>query len=186
MNSTTYQIISFLMQYPDQERFEALSTLREEIEMVEHQPIKNKLQQFIDHSMATSVDEWVDQYIEIFDFGKMTNLYVTYLKLGEQRERGLELLKLKSYYQAYGFDVTDKELPDYLPLMLEFCAQVPFATSNELLQMHVGAIQEIRGKLVEAGSYYVLLFDALAMHMENNGVLLPNEHDKVSTNEKTQ
>ena len=66
--------------------------------------------------------------------------------------------------------MTDKELPDYLPLMLEFCANVSIEKSVELLQMYVKAIQEIREKLDELNSYYVLLFDALLAHLNNNGI----------------
>src|SRR5699024_11375249 len=54
----------------------------------------------------------------------------------EQRERGLELLKIKQYYKQAGFSMTDKELPDYLPLMLEFCAQVPLQVSYNLLSYY--------------------------------------------------
>ncbi len=47
-------------------------------------------------------------------------MYLTYMNTGEQRERGIELLELKQHYKKSGFEVTDKELPDYLPLLLEF------------------------------------------------------------------
>ncbi|WP_085992606.1 nitrate reductase molybdenum cofactor assembly chaperone [Oceanobacillus senegalensis] len=170
MNQQIYQLISFLLHYPNEEMVEILPELDREIEKTEDILIRDCLQQFVKYSKKISLEEWISHYIEHFDFGRITNLYVTYLKLGEQRERGLELLKLKKFYEAHGFEVTEKELPDYLPLMLEFCANTPIETSNELLMMHIKAIEEIRKKVTETGSYYHLLFDALMLQMANNGL----------------
>ncbi|MFC3040613.1 nitrate reductase molybdenum cofactor assembly chaperone [Virgibacillus xinjiangensis] len=172
-----YQILSFLLHYPSQQMKDTLPVLRTEIESIEDQQIKEDLQKFMEIAWNTPLGEWIDYYVEHFDFGRITNLYVTYLKLGEQRERGLELLKLKKFYESAGFDVSDHELPDYLPLMLEFCAQVPVKKSNELLDMHAAAIKQIHGVLEESENYYVLLFHALLIHMENNGVQIPAEEE---------
>lgn len=170
MNQRIYQLISFLLNYPTEEMIDILPEIEMEVEGQSNSQIKGNIKQFIQQSKEMSLDNWITHYIEHFDFGKLTNLYVTYLKLGEQRERGLELLKLKKYYEAHGFEVTDKELPDYLPVILEFAANVPVEVSNELLAMHHQAIGEIHGKLVENNSYYRLLFEALFLCMEENGV----------------
>lgn len=172
MNQTIYQVISYLLRYPNVQMVEALPEIRTELENIQSKQIKEKIHQFIDESESMSLDDWIHYYVDYFDFGRLTNLYVTYLKLGEQRERGLELLKLKKYYEAHGYDVTDKELPDYLPLMLEFCADVSIEVSNELLQMHAEAIAEIQNKLKESSSYYSLLFDALFLQIGDNGVTI--------------
>jgi len=176
--SNEYQMIAFLLQYPDQQTFDALPELQEEVQLIEDNAVRKNLQQFIDRISNQSLDEWIDDYIAYFDFEKTTNLYVTYLKLGEQRERGLELLKLKNFYEAAGFDVTNKELPDYLPLMLEFCANVPTEKSNELLEMHVQAIYEIKESLIKSESWYVSIFKALLAHMEKSGILIVIEEVK--------
>ncbi|WP_284141624.1 nitrate reductase molybdenum cofactor assembly chaperone [Virgibacillus sp. LDC-1] len=167
---TVYQLIAFLLQYPTQKMKEILPELVDDIEQLEDGITKHHLLNFITQSEQMPFDDWIDHYIEHFDFGKTTNLYVTYLKLGEQRERGIELLKLKQFYQSEGFDITDKELPDFLPLMLEFCANVSVDKSNELLQMHQKALTEMREKIDTLQSHYVFLFDALFNHMNKNGL----------------
>src|SRR5699024_5393063 len=149
---------------------DVLPELKKEIQYIENKDVRNYLQQFMNTISRKSLDEWIQHYIEYFDFEKTTNLYVTYLKLGEQRERGLELLKLKNFYEAAGFHITNKELPDYLPLMLEFCANVPTEKSNELLGMHVQAIYEIKENLIKNKSWYVSIFKAILAHMEQNGM----------------
>ncbi|MDM8101318.1 MULTISPECIES: nitrate reductase molybdenum cofactor assembly chaperone [Oceanobacillus] len=175
MNPSIYQLISFLLTYPNQQMKEILPEIREEIEELSTDGVKENLQQFIHEVDRLSLDDWVAHYINHFDFGRLTNLYVTYLKLGEQRERGLELLKLKKYYEAHGFEVTDKELPDYLPLLLEFCAHVPVETSNEILDMHGKAIAEIQKKLQKENSFYHILFEALFIQMESHGLHVVTE-----------
>lgn len=170
--SMVYQIIAYLLRYPNKEMVDVLPELQEEIEAIHDEQIKDDLKQFMAQISECTFDSWISHYIENFDFGKLTNLYVTYLHLGEQRERGLELLKLKKFYEGHGFEVTDKELPDYLPLMLEFCGNVPINVSNELLEMHGKSIQTIREKIVESKSYYFLLFEALVKQMKRNGVAL--------------
>jgi len=180
MNQTIYQIIAFLLRYPDRQMQGVLPEIQEEIEAIDNVELKSYLLKFLHQSADMTLDAWIDHYIDHFDFGKMTNLYVTYLKLGEQRERGLELLKLKKFFEANGFEITDKELPDYLPLILEFCANVPAETSNELLQMHYKAIAEIRSRLIEQKSYYHLLFDALFINMESNGLNMENDEQLVA------
>lgn len=168
-SSLVYQMISYLLRYPEPHTLSILKDLKNEVKHLENQPIREKLNKFIEESFSMPFDAWVNHYIDMFDFGRLTNLYVTYLKLGEQRERGLELLKLKQYYKAAGYDLTDEELPDYLPLMLEFCASVSKETSNELLKEHAEAMGFIRDKLSENKSHYVLLFDTLFLNMKNNG-----------------
>ncbi|MBM7717136.1 nitrate reductase delta subunit [Bacillus thermophilus] len=165
-----YQLISFLLQYPDRRWEEGLPDVKLEIEQITYEPLKEKLVKFVEAVNNSSSTDWLDRYIETFDFGRATNLYVTYLKQGEKRERGMELLQLKKIYQQAGFTVTDKELPDYLPAMLEFCAQVPTKQSNELLANYGGAIWLLREKLHSMNNDYGLLLDALFIQMDVNGV----------------
>jgi nitrate reductase molybdenum cofactor assembly chaperone NarJ/NarW len=165
-----YQFISILLQYPDDEWFNILQEIKSEIYTIQNKQVQQLFHTFINSIESISKDDIIENYIENFDFGKITNLYVTYLKLREQRERGLELLKLKLFYKDHGFEMTDEELPDYLPLMLEFCGNVSKDVSNELLQMHFAAIEEIQSRLKENESIYAVLLQALLLTMEQNGI----------------
>jgi len=174
MNRTEiYQLISILFQYPDEELLTLLPELQVEVENLQDSKIQSPLSQFLHVLAETPEDQLIEHYIEHFDFGRTTNLYITYFHSGEARERGIELLKLKEFYKEHGFDITDNELPDYLPLMLEFCGNVPIHVSNDLLQNHYEEILEIRNRLHENHSYYAQLLDALILLMEKNGVTMP-------------
>ena len=118
--------------YPELGWSEALTELLEEIEAIEQDDVKASLATFIKQALNKTNDQLIDSYVYTFDFGKKTNMYLTYMNTGEQRERGIELLELKQHYKKSGFEVTDKELPDYLPLLLEFLQMQMSKTVNQL------------------------------------------------------
>lgn len=100
---------SFLLSYPELGWREALTELLEEIEAIEQEDVKAELTTFIKQALHKTNDQLIDSYVYTFDFGKKTNMYLTYMNTGEQRERGIELLELKQHYKKSGFEVTDKE-----------------------------------------------------------------------------
>ncbi len=139
-HAEVYQLISFSLLYPTDIKEEEMEDLLFHCESIQDEELKTNLLTFFNSSTSQTLEDRTDHYIEIFDFGKTSNLYITYLKLGEQKERGLELLKLKKYYEAAGFGLTDNELPDYLPLVLEFCANVKKEIRINLLEKYEAAI----------------------------------------------
>ena len=65
------------------------------------------------------------RYVATFDFNESTALYLTAHELGDSRHRGQALVELRSLLRAAGFEEATEELPDYLPLLLEFLAHAP-------------------------------------------------------------
>lgn len=168
-----YQILSYLMQYPTKEMRESFPQIRETIEEMKHVQIYDHIDRFLTLIESTSFDEWENHYIDYFDFGKKTNLYVTYYEFGEERERGLSLLKIKEAYENAGFSIKENELPDYLPAMLEFAAYVDEKDRKVFFHTYAHAIKGIREGLVQEGSFYTLLFDALFIVFELDGIFVP-------------
>ncbi|SER78879.1 nitrate reductase molybdenum cofactor assembly chaperone [Salisediminibacterium halotolerans] len=165
-----YQMISFLLQYPSEEVYKALPEMKEAAAEMKHPQLMMQLNAFSEWVRDQSFAEWEQHYIDMFDFGKNTNLYVTYDLMGEDKERGLQLLKLKQHYENAGFTVIDDELPDYLPVMLEFAAAADEEAVQTFLQTYLPAVSRIREKLVTAQSGYTFLFDALLVTMEEQGI----------------
>lgn len=161
-----YQIISFLLQYPTEEMKQSFSDIRETVEEMNYLQLYDHVDRFLTVIESVPFAEWEQHYIDYFDFGKKTNLYVTYYEFGEERERGLSLLKLKEFYNKAGFTIAENELPDYLPAMLELAANMDETDRKTFFQTYVEAIKQIREGLVEEGSFYMLLFDALFIVFE--------------------
>jgi nitrate reductase molybdenum cofactor assembly chaperone NarJ/NarW len=86
---------------------------------------------------------------------------LSYHTFGDRRQRGMALLALKQRYRAAGFEVGDAELPDYLPLVLEFAALVP-EPGLEILTRHRDSIELIRSSLRAQASPWAPLLDAVA------------------------
>ncbi len=142
-----FQLCSYLLSYPDKEYIHSLPEMEYEVDSISILEIKEELQQYFKKANTLSQAELVSTYVNTFDFGKKSNLYVTYMSNGEQRERGMDLLFIKNYYRLHGFDVTDKELPDYLPIMLEFASLVDLEIMKPVFERYVDNIKEIAGNV---------------------------------------
>ncbi len=105
--------------------------------------------------------ELAQHYVRTFDLHKRTGLYLTFYSHGDRRERGLVLLRLKQLYRAAGFELAGRELPDYLPLMLEFAAAAAAEQGDLVLREHRPALEVIRLSLREQDSPYEHVLDAV-------------------------
>ena len=101
-----------------------------------------------------------EEYVRTFDFDRRASLHLTYHTFGDRRQRGLELVKLKRRYADAGLELVGAELPDYLPVMLEFVALEPEA-GEALLNEHRPALELVRTRLHDRKSPYAELFDRL-------------------------
>jgi nitrate reductase delta subunit len=115
-------------------------------------------------------------YVETFDLRKPTSLYLTYYLHGDTRKRGMALLRLKRLYAAAGLELAGGELPDYLPLVLEFCALAPAEAAERLLREHRLALELLGQGLRERESAYAHLLDAICAMLPR---LTPLERDRV-------
>lgn len=158
---TVCWLLSYTFQYPDRDWRQSLPAFREEAEGLPDPAAAAVLAVFL--RLAEEADEmrWQDDYVRTFDFGRASNLYLTYGQYGEERDRGAALLELKRQYAAAGYELTGGELPDYLPLMLEFASAALWETSGALLGARTQALESIRGKLAEANSPYAALMELL-------------------------
>jgi nitrate reductase delta subunit len=173
MNDDTqlvFQLCSYLLSYPNREWVDSIEDIEAEIELLPPTKMKTELIQFFSRAKTLTANELLSTYVNTFDFGKKTNLYITYMSNGEQRERGMDLLFLKNCYKLNGFAVTDKELPDFLPIMLEYASQVDEEALKPVFERYFDNISEIEKNLVEANNLYQHLFTASLKALEVAGV----------------
>ena len=153
--------VSLLLQYPSEEIVLAAGAIEDaELEGAGRRQ-REQVERFLGWFRSTPVSELQRVYVETFDFAKRQSLHLTYHTDGDRRQRGMALLGIKRAYAEAGLEVTDAELPDYLPLMLEFAALAP-DPGAALLSEHRIAIELVRSSLHDAGSPYALLLDAVA------------------------
>jgi nitrate reductase molybdenum cofactor assembly chaperone NarJ/NarW len=101
--------------------------------------------------------------VQTLDLDKRSGLYLTFYGEGDKRERGSALLRLKRLYRAAGLPLAGTELPDYLPVMLEFAAAAPPGYGRVVLREHHAALELLRLSLREHESPYANLLDAVCL-----------------------
>lgn len=163
---TVFRLVSYLLEYPDAAWKESLQDLRQVVETLHDEEIAGLFGRFLHSVEQMGIETLGEGYVRTFDFGKKTNLYITYARHGEQRERGPALLALKQYYTENGWHMVEDELSDYLPLMLEFASAAPLDAIRQLLSEHRPAIEDIREQLMARDSLYVDLFDAIRLAID--------------------
>ncbi len=94
-----------------------------------------------------------------FDLDPDVSLYLSEEQPRTSRTRGAELLELRRAYVAAGVDVTWRELPDFLPLMLEAAAADP--ACRPLLAARRDALESLKGHLERRKSPFALVVGAL-------------------------
>jgi nitrate reductase delta subunit len=134
--------------------------LRAEVEALEPGGRREALLRFLDAVEKEPLARSQRRYVEDLDFSRRSSLYLTYHRWGDLRQRGLALLRLKQRYAAAGLELSEAELPDYLPVMLEFCALAP-EQGAEVLGEHREAIELARSSLHEQDSPYAELLEAI-------------------------
>ena len=134
--------LSNLLQYPDAELLESAGEL----------PARG--------SRETPLQELQAVYVRTFDFDRRASLHLTYHTYGDRRQRGLELVRLKRRYAEAGLPFEGGELPDFLPVLLEFAALVPEG-GEALLNELRAPLELVRSRLHQTGSPYAELLDAL-------------------------
>lgn len=155
------KLASVLLQYPSAAAREAVAGL----DPAELAPLRGRqaqrLASFLDWYRGRSLGELRTAYVETFDFARQRSLHLTYHLHGDSRQRGLALARLKESYAGAGLEGDAGELPDFLPLMLEFCALAPEPAGRELLDRHRPAIELVRDSLHREQSPFATLLDVV-------------------------
>ena len=124
-------------------------------------PLQGRLEALMTGLTAQSLYDLQERYVTLFDRGRALSLHLFEHVHGESRDRGQAMVDLLELYRAGGLELAARELPDYLPLMLEFLSTRPQAEAQELLDDAMAVIVLLGARLAERGSDYALLFEAL-------------------------
>jgi nitrate reductase delta subunit len=160
VRGATFKLLSLLLQYPDERLLGARAELRDAAADLGPGRAARDVRRFLDWYCAAQGAELQARYVDTFDFAKRSSLHLTYHTFGDRRQRGMALLNLKQRYAAAGLELLDGELPDFLPVMLEFAALAPDAGAA-VLARHREALELVRAGLHEAESPWAPLLDAV-------------------------
>jgi nitrate reductase delta subunit len=161
MRARLFQLVSLLLTYPDDELLGADAELRAAAAEIEPAGVRDQVVAFLDWLADTPAIEVQREYVQTFDLRRRSGLYLTYYLHGDTRKRGMALLILKQRYRAHGLRLADGELPDLLPVVLEFAATAGPGDGEAPLRQHRQGLELLRAALAESGTPYRLLLHAV-------------------------
>jgi nitrate reductase delta subunit len=157
-----YKLASVLLQYPTAALFDGLGQLADAARAAP-KATRQPFGIFLRWLSRTSPDAVAGHYVETFDLRRRCALYLTYYRYGDTRKRGMAMLGYKAAYQSAGFVPTDGELPDYLPLVLDFAALHP--RGERLLRDHRADLELLLRGLRAAETPYAEVVQAVCAHL---------------------
>jgi nitrate reductase delta subunit len=170
----TFKILSALLSYPTQEVQEAAPLLRRELrqEGLLSPSAESKIVELVDAVEAADLYDLQERYVDLFDRGRSLSLYLFEHVHGESRDRGQAMIDLKSLYERRGLAIDSRELPDYLPLFLEFLSMLPFDEARRLLGQTAHIVEALAGRLEKRKSPYAQALRA-ALELATHAEVLP-------------
>ncbi len=168
------KMLSYLLQYPNKEWLQ-IEDLTDEVSRLADDASKESLLRFLQEISDYSMEQLEEHFVNLFDFNDRRTLYLSYLKAGEQRERGMILVELKTLYHEHGFTLTDEELSDYLPVVLEFASVAPLNIAANLLGSFQEMIEKLSLELGKMATSYQILIDACLLIIQKMILLKEGE-----------
>lgn len=159
----TYKILGALLAYPEIELIGGLDDLILLLQNESRVPknIEDNLIKLIQSMKEKELLTLQEEYVTLFDRNPSLCLYLFEHLHGDSRARGQAMVDLANTYQSRGLRLKTKELPDYLPVFLEFLSLLPMEESKPFLENFMKILIEIKKKLHENKSYYAVIFDAI-------------------------
>jgi nitrate reductase delta subunit len=149
MSVQTFRVLSALLSYPEQELLDALPDCRAVLddEALVPPAERTALHAFIDTLAGTELLDAQERYVALFDRNRSLSLHIYEHVHGESRDRGQAMVRLGELYRLHGLDIFARELPDFLPLFLEFLSVLPERAARSMLADAAHVIAALHGKL---------------------------------------
>lgn len=145
--------VSWLLTYPDQRTLERLPTVRELVSSLP-EPARGGVLRTIDALGARDALGVQEEYVDTFDTRRRGCLHLTYFSHGDTRRRGMALLRIKQDFRTAGLEIGSEELPDHLPLVLEFAAGHDAERGAKILRANRPGIELLRLHLADIDSLW--------------------------------
>jgi nitrate reductase molybdenum cofactor assembly chaperone NarJ/NarW len=159
----TFKVLSALLSYPDAAVIEAVPQLRQALDEEKLLPPETRslLDALIDEMATGDSYDLQERYVELFDRTRSLSLHLFEHVHGESRDRGQAMIDLKSVYEQNGLTLSATELPDHLPVFLEFLSTRPLPEALQTLGQTAHILSALAERLHKRGAPYEAVFRAL-------------------------
>jgi len=159
----TFKVLSLLLAYPTAGLQQAADELRAvlDTEKLVPKPARLQLEALLTDMAGADLYDLQERYVLLFDRTRSLSLHLFEHVHGESRDRGQAMVDLLAVYAARGLAAVKNELPDFIPLFLEFLATLPQAEACEMLAQPAHILAALAERLRKRGSPYEAVFRAL-------------------------
>ncbi len=158
-----FKAFSALLSYPTEELREALPEIAEEIRRSRLVGSRERdgLLELITEIGRGELFDAEERYVDLFDRGRALSLNLFEHLHGDSRDRGQAMVELKRLYEAAGFQLSARELPDFLPVVLEYLSRRDLEEAREMLADCAAILAGVARSLVARRSRYAAVLQAL-------------------------
>ena len=159
----TFKALSAILSYPTVQLQEAMPELTAAVEGEALLPagVHRQLEQLMNEIATGDLYDLQERYVLLFDRTRSLSLHLFEHVHGESRDRGQAMIDLKSLYENGGLEIDATELPDFVPLFLEFLSTQPRAQADELLGQPAHIFAALAERLRKRKSAYEAVFRGL-------------------------
>ena len=159
----SFKALGALLDYPTAELQSALDEIEQALGEERAIPAAELegVRAFMERLRRADIMDTQEYWIGLFDRSKRLALHLYEHSHGESRDRGQAMVNLALTYRMNGFELNAAEMPDYLPLLLEFLSVIPEVHARRYLTDAIEIIEALRIRLEERDSTYAALLGAL-------------------------
>ena len=159
----TLKALSLILSYPTRELQNAMpeisAVLASDTRLTA--AARRALRPLMEELSGRDIYDLEEQFVLLFDRSRTLSLNLFEHVHGESRDRGGAMVSLVETYRAGGFDPVTSELPDHLPVLLEFLSTRPFAEVQDTLADAAHIFEALSERLVRRESPYAAVFAGL-------------------------
>ncbi|HEY9147943.1 MAG TPA: nitrate reductase molybdenum cofactor assembly chaperone [Gammaproteobacteria bacterium] len=154
-----YNILSRLLDYPDPDLKGNLDLIREALAGESELKAQERtvIERFVDEMQGEPLMQLQQEYVQTFDMVPEHSLHLTHHLFGDDRGRGPALVDLSEHYKGMGLEMKEGEIPDYLPLILEYVATLDEVAARLFLADAGKVLTVLAANLENAESRYAPL-----------------------------
>ncbi|MBN3792089.1 nitrate reductase molybdenum cofactor assembly chaperone [Burkholderia sp. Ac-20353] len=159
----TYAAFAALLEYPDDALLAALDSIDAHVRghLRVPKPARAGLERFFSYLRERDLLTLQENYVALFDRGRATSLHLFEHVHGESRDRGQAMVDLLQMYERHGLYLKPGELPDHLPVFLEYLSRLPAPDARSLLGETGEILRALATQLAKRGSHYGFVVGAL-------------------------
>ena len=154
------RITAYLLEYPDELWRSEIAEYRQAAFELSNAQVRDVFKDYFDYVEQVGAKEYEQQYVRRFDFSQNTNLYLTTHNRTDFGKQSTEMNEFKQLFLANGYDLR-KELPDYLPALLELASTVERDSARKIFSTARSKIELLRERFIEAKLPQVFLLDVV-------------------------